>query len=198
MRPAGLEIGKSLFGKGIELAGEDIVSDLFIPFVLAALGDPQGKLPKVGVGQLFDGLFDFGNRAHVGRVPLFGSPFNSQLSTCKTTIDVPFTEETEEASSARASGLKQGAFLVMPRNEGLPGNPEELALRKLDCALLNWAIPILEAQAGQKFHTVRGVFQEGEPAYEGSSITRKSHIQIVVRETCSILGYFRPESLTDD
>jgi hypothetical protein len=81
---------------------------------------------------------------------------------------------------------------TLPRNEALPGNPKELVLRKLDCALLNWAIPFVESQTGQKFHSVRGVFQEGEPAYKGSSIMRKSHIQIVVRDASVILGYFKP------
>ncbi len=119
------------------------------------------------------------------------------LGFCFDLLDVRFTDYLRELFPMfRKTMTNRG--VPMPRNEGLPGNPEELVLRKLDCALLNWAIPILEAQAGQKFHTVRGVFQEGEPAYEGSSIMRKSHIQIVVRDICSILGYFRPESLTDE
>lgn len=119
------------------------------------------------------------------------------LGICFDLLDVRFTEYLRELFPIFKKTMEdQGA--PMPKNEGLPGNPKELVLRKLDCALLNWAIPVLEAETGQKFHTVRGVFQEGEPAYEGSAIMRKSHIQIVVRDTSAILGYFKPESLTDE
>jgi hypothetical protein len=47
---------------------------------------------------------------------------------------------------------------------------------------------------GVRFQTVRGVFQEGIPAYPGSGILKKSHIQVVVRDNEVILGYFLPET----
>ena len=76
-----------------------------------------------------------------------------------------------------------------------PGSVErDLVRRKLDCAMLNWAIPVIEKELGVQFQTVRGVFQEGIPAYPGSGILRKSHIQVVVRDKACILGYFLPET----
>jgi hypothetical protein len=45
---------------------------------------------------------------------------------------------------------------------------------------------------GLQFDTVRGVYQEGEPAFPGSGIRRRSHIQIAVRRPESVLGYFLP------
>jgi hypothetical protein len=119
------------------------------------------------------------------------------LGFCFDLLDVRFTEWLREMFPLFTKTITEHGG-VLPRNEGLPGNPEELALRKLDCAFLNWAVPFLEAQTGQTFHTVRGVFQEGEPAYEGSSIMRKSHIQIAVRDRNALLGYFGPEILTDE
>ena len=119
------------------------------------------------------------------------------LGLCFDLLDVRFTDYLRELFPLFEKTMDDQGTPI-PQNEGLPENPKEMVLRKLDCALLNWAIPILETQTAQKFHTVRGVFQEGEPAYEGSSIMAKSHIQIVVRDTNAILGYFRPESLTDE
>lgn len=60
--------------------------------------------------------------------------------------------------------------------------------------MINWAIPEIEETIGERFQTLRGVFQEGVPAYSGSGIMRKSHIQVVVRDATCIQGYFRPES----
>jgi hypothetical protein len=49
-------------------------------------------------------------------------------------------------------------------------------------------------QAGGKYHfqTIRGVFTEGDPAFEESRIFAKTHIQIAVRDPSVILGFFLP------
>ena len=60
--------------------------------------------------------------------------------------------------------------------------------------MLNWAIPEIESALNSRVQTVRGMFQEGVPAYAGSGIMRKSHIQVVVRDAACILGHFRPEA----
>jgi hypothetical protein len=73
----------------------------------------------------------------------------------------------------------------LPQNRGL--------LHNLDCAVLNYGLPKLEAGYGAAFQTVRGVFQEGQPAFTGSDIRRKSHIQVAVRDPACILGYFKPQ-----
>jgi hypothetical protein len=36
------------------------------------------------------------------------------------------------------------------------------------------------------------VFSEGTPAYEGSKIMAKSHIQIAVRDASAVIGHFKP------
>jgi hypothetical protein len=51
---------------------------------------------------------------------------------------------------------------------------------------------VAEAE-GIRYQTVRGVFLEGEPAFPGSKIALKSHIQIAVRDPACILGFFSPE-----
>ena len=72
------------------------------------------------------------------------------------------------------------------------GNPEDLILRHLDCAVVNWCLDFLEKEEGIHYHTVRCVFSEGTPAFDGSKIMAKSHIQIAVRDTVAIMGWFKP------
>ena len=62
--------------------------------------------------------------------------------------------------------------------------------------LLTYAvIPDMERINDCTFHSVRGVFQEGEPAFNGAGIKLKSHIQIAVRDPRALIGYFRPEEM---
>jgi hypothetical protein len=84
----------------------------------------------------------------------------------------------------------------LPKNEPRDGGDPDNLLRKLDCAAINWTIEQLEVRAGTKFHSVRGVFQEGDRVYPESEIRRRSHIQIAVRDAACVLGYFLPSSLT--
>ena len=80
--------------------------------------------------------------------------------------------------------LYQRRAAVLPENSG--------PFHRLDCAVINFGLPILETESSSSYHTVRGVFQEGQPAFTGSDIRKKSHIQICVRDSAAILGYFKP------
>lgn len=82
----------------------------------------------------------------------------------------------------------------IPQNS--PSNNEakgDLLRRHLDCAVINWVLDLLERRENYHFHTVRCVFSEGIPVYEGSKINLKSHIQIAVRNPSAIIGYFKPD-----
>jgi hypothetical protein len=68
----------------------------------------------------------------------------------------------------------------------------DLVLRRLDCAVINWCLDFLEKEEKQHYHTVRGLFSEGKPVFEGSSILAKSHVQVAVRDDTAIVGYFKP------
>ena len=50
---------------------------------------------------------------------------------------------------------KQG--LPLPRNEPSHGTDRDLVRRNLDCAMINWAIPMIEKELKVHFQTVRGV-----------------------------------------
>jgi hypothetical protein len=68
----------------------------------------------------------------------------------------------------------------------------DLILRRLDCAVINWCLNFLEKEEKQHYHTVRGLFSEGTPVFDGSKILAKSHVQVAVRDDTAIVGYFKP------
>jgi len=79
----------------------------------------------------------------------------------------------------------------MPRNRG---RNEDLALRELDCAVIEPLHGFLNKTGEKEFDSARGVFWEGNPLYEGAGFKDKNHIQICVKNINCIKGYFRPLS----
>ena len=81
---------------------------------------------------------------------------------------------------------------TMPINRALHPRDDDRILRDLDCAVLNFGMLNLESDPGAPaFQSVRGIFTEGGPAFEGSGIQMRSHVQIAVRDPDCIVGYFR-------
>jgi hypothetical protein len=106
---------------------------------------------------------------------LLNELFPHYKKTCKVTgVDLPENTNPKEQSSS------------------------EFVLRYRDCAVIDWCLSLLKRENKQNYDTVRCVFTEGEPAFEGSKIMLKSHIQIAVRNPDVILGYFKPQGLTFD
>lgn len=81
--------------------------------------------------------------------------------------------------------------LAMPENENVAGRSGHL-LRRLDCAVINALHDLVADQGGPAFDSVRAAFVEGEPIYAGAGFRRKNHIQICVRSTANVRGYFHP------
>jgi len=75
-----------------------------------------------------------------------------------------------------------------PKNQ----TTDDLILRYLDYAVVNWCMDYMEDKERQRYQTVRCLFSEGVPVFEGSKILAKSHIQIAVRDEAAIVGYFKP------
>lgn len=85
----------------------------------------------------------------------------------------------------------------MPVNKGVGSSDADRRLRFLDCAVINnlhSAIEsvALEKRVIQKFDTVRSMFAEGPPAYDGCAFTEQAHVQIAVRTKSCIKGLFFP------
>jgi hypothetical protein len=83
--------------------------------------------------------------------------------------------------------------------------PEFTGCKGLDCAVINmvhelravtrtgeWQTANPETPPLHPYDTVRGAFWEGGPIYPGARIERKNHVQICVRDSANIIGYFRP------
>jgi hypothetical protein len=97
----------------------------------------------------------------------------------------------------------------LPVNRDLArDNYKDKLLRELDCAVIEYMhseicinykndIENHGMTDLKMFDTVRGVFIEGGPAFEGAGILEKSHIQICIRNLNSIKGFFIPREETD-
>ena len=66
-------------------------------------------------------------------------------------------------------------------------------LRFRDCAVIDYTLSRLLETEQIAYQTVRGVFLEGGPAFPGSEIALKSHIQIAVRDRKCVIEFFRPD-----
>lgn len=93
----------------------------------------------------------------------------------------------EEFSAAFKSEF--GA-IPLPDNSGGHDRP----LRKLDCAVINYLHFLTETSGMQldPFDSVRAVFTEGDLIYPEAGFRRKSHIQICIRNSDCIKGFFVP------
>lgn len=79
----------------------------------------------------------------------------------------------------------------------------DLILRELDCAVIEYLHQKIEENIKKDidnkgfstlkpFDSVRGVFTEGGPAFNGAGIQSKNHIQICIRNLNCIKGFFIP------
>ena len=83
----------------------------------------------------------------------------------------------------------------MPQNrDAAQSRRGDKVLRFRDCAVIDYALSRLLETERVAYQTVRGVFLEGGPAFPGSEIALKSHIQIAVRDPKCVAEFFRPES----
>jgi hypothetical protein len=106
--------------------------------------------------------------------------------TSATTRLLPWYEEAKQTF--------QDLGKALPENAPSTGDDHDLLLRRLDCLVLNLGLGYLDQTVGTPhyYQTVRGVFPEGRPAFPGSRILMKTHVQIAVRDPQCIVGYFRP------
>lgn len=72
------------------------------------------------------------------------------------------------------------------------GNSGDLLLRYLDCSVLEHLHFVNGRFGHQPYDSVRGVFVEGNPVYEGAGIYDKTHVQICIRNPNCIQGFFVP------
>jgi hypothetical protein len=81
--------------------------------------------------------------------------------------------------------------MPMPENRSGMGTDSDLVLRHLDCAVIETLHEYCREHKLPEADSVRGVFVEGDELYPNSGFREKNHIQICVRRTRCIRGYFR-------
>ncbi|MCX2477695.1 hypothetical protein OQY15_01255 [Pedobacter sp. MC2016-15] len=92
----------------------------------------------------------------------------------------------------------------LPKNRDLKTDTyQDMLLRELDCTVLEYMHAKIHSQYDYEiaasgysnykvYDSVRGVFTEGGPIYTGAGIFEKSHIQICIRNSNCIKGFFLP------
>ena len=91
--------------------------------------------------------------------------------------------------------LAHKAYLDLCRVAGL--NPaqnkgKQLRARYLDKAVFETLHKLRQTEGKEPFDTIRAFFVEGEPLYENAGLHSLDHIQICVRNSKNIIGYFQP------
>ena len=82
------------------------------------------------------------------------------------------------------------AGAAMPENKAAT-HSQDLLLRNLDCAVIEFAHGLREENGQSPFESVRAAFIEGKPLYANAGFHSHTHIQICVRDPRCIKGYFR-------
>ncbi|HRE40832.1 MAG TPA: hypothetical protein PLG90_05830 [Ignavibacteria bacterium] len=92
----------------------------------------------------------------------------------------------------------------LPKNKNFTNDENnDLIIRELDCAVIEYLHEkidenIIKSESRKiqsnfkRFDTVRGIFTEGGPAFEGAGIQKKNHIQVCIRNLNCIKGFFIP------
>lgn len=128
-----------------------------------------------------------------------------QLDYCLDFTDSEFTEILSHYYDIMKVDFEL-AGKTLPQNKDLPHDQYyDKILRELDCAVIEYLhsqieirilkdIAINKFSELKRFDTVRGIFTEGGPAFEGAGIQLKNHIQICIRNLNCIKGFFIPRS----
>lgn len=81
--------------------------------------------------------------------------------------------------------------MKMPVNRNVPGSTDQV-LRELDCAVIEYVHKVTDQSGKTPFDSLRGVFMEGNPIYQGAGFFEKTHVQICIRNPNCIKGFFIP------
>jgi hypothetical protein len=106
-------------------------------------------------------------------------------------------DDVLDLTDVRATSALKHTFTIMKitfekAGRKLPENETSGYKRhSLDCIIINGLLYALK-EDGKEHTVVRGAFEEGEPAFPGSTIREQTHIQLAVRKPGVIRGLFKP------
>lgn len=114
------------------------------------------------------------------------------LGNCFDMMDIRSTRILTDAY-ADFKATYEAIGQAVPENLSSKKGERDLLLRYRDCSMIDWLMKEFDKDSEfPAYDSVRGMFQEDEPAFEGSSIHMKSHIQLAIRNPACIIGYFKP------
>ncbi len=102
-------------------------------------------------------------------------------------LDLTTTAGIEQLRSIHKTLME----LVDSQQFQIPGNPSTPLLRPLDRAVIQLLHKVRRDRGEVAIDTVKGIFIEGHPIYEGSGFHEKTHIQLAVCNPECIRGVFR-------
>jgi hypothetical protein len=126
-----------------------------------------------------------------------------QLGYCCDLLDSRFTGLLKNCYPLMEESYnKRGKQLPVNKDLSIDPHKNKL-LRILDCTVIEFMHSHIEEQHNRDkrekgfselkiFDSARGVFTEGGPIYEGAEIFEKTHIQICIRNSNCIKGFFLP------
>jgi hypothetical protein len=103
------------------------------------------------------------------------------LEDCIDLLDIPWHAEVARAYPRFRAELDQ---------RGLPLPRQSTGAHRLDRDVINHLIGLL-GNEGLMVNCVRAAFTEGEPAFPGSALLNRSHVQIAARTPHAILRSWR-------
>lgn len=131
---------------------------------------------------------DFAREAKKRRTSKIKRPFViGAIISLGLCLDLTTAAGIEQVRAAHKSLLE----FVAAAGRKLPENTPDGVLRRLDCAVIQMVHTIRSNRGDEPIDSVKGVFVEGKPIYEGSDFYEKTHIQIAVRNPDCIKGVFR-------
>jgi hypothetical protein len=89
--------------------------------------------------------------------------------------------------------ISKNSKYKLPENK-TAGNSKDLLLRDLDCAVIE-NLHNSNSEADLQFDSVQGVIWEGKELFPNAGFREKNHIQICIRNTNCIKGFFLPRKL---
>lgn len=87
--------------------------------------------------------------------------------------------------------------LSLPKNRKATKGDDYLKVRELDCLVINSINEFRKAKKEPLIDVIRAPFLEGEPLYTGASFMNETHVQICVKDSAAIRGYFIPPQYKD-
>lgn len=102
-------------------------------------------------------------------------------------LDLTTSAGVEQVRNAHSGFLQLANETGLP----LPLNSADGLMRNLDCAVIRMFHTIRKDGGALPVDSVRGVFVEGSPIYQGSGFYAKTHIQVCVCNSECIKGVFR-------